>query len=56
LKKNLQNIEHNLEELKKLQSLLKDLLKQNGHSNQEEEAFKDLANAIEHYRDAYLEF
>ena len=56
MKKNLQNIEHNLEELKKLQSLLKDLLKQNGHSNQEEEAFKDLANAIEHYRDAYLEF
>ncbi len=56
MKKNLQNIEHNLEELKKLQSLLKELLEQNGHSNRQGEALTDLANAIAHYRDAYLEF
>ncbi len=55
MKKNLQNIEQDLEELHKLQSLIESLLKQNGHNGKSHEALKDLSNAIVHYREAYLE-
>ena len=56
MKKNLQNIERNLENLCKIQSLLEDLLIQNNHSDESKEILKDLANAVEHSREAYFEF
>ncbi len=55
MKKNLQYIEQNLEELHQLQSLLKEL-RQNGHDSVPAQALKDLSIAIERYREAYLEF
>lgn len=55
MKKNLQNIEQNLEELHSLQSLLNDL-KQNGDGSGATETLKELSLAIERYREAYLEF
>jgi PAS domain S-box-containing protein len=55
LKKNLQYIEQNLEELHQLQSLLKEL-KLNGHDSIAKETLSDLSAAIERYREAYLEF
>ncbi len=55
MKKNLQYIEQNLEELRQLQKLLKEL-KPNGHDPIAKETLKDLSIAIERYREAYLEF
>ncbi len=55
MKKNLQNIEQNLEELHTLQNLLKNL-KQNDFEPGTAETLKDLSIAIERYREAYLEF
>ncbi len=55
MKKNLQYIEQNLEELHQLQNLLKEL-KLNGHDSIAKETLSDLSSAIERYREAYLEF
>ena len=56
MKKNLQNIELDLENLSNVQSLLQDLLNQNNSSEKSKELLKNLANAVEYYKEAYLEF
>ncbi len=55
MKKNLQYIEQDLEELHKLQSLLKEL-KLNSLDPIAKDTLIDLSIAIERYREAYLEF
>jgi PAS domain S-box-containing protein len=56
LKKNLQNIEENLEEINKLQSLLKDFIEKKRLDDSSQIVLSDLLTAIERYREAYLEF
>ena len=53
MKKNLQYIEQNLDELHKLQDLLKGIKPDDPVA---EETLKDLSLAVERYREAYLEF
>ncbi len=55
MKKNLQYIEQNLEELHTLQSLLKEL-KQGDHGSAANDILNDLSAAVERYRESYLEF
>jgi PAS domain S-box-containing protein len=56
LKKNLQNIENNLEDLNKIQILLQKLINQDHKSENSSSIIKELSETIEYFREAFLEF
>ena len=56
MKKNLQNIDQDLEEFHIIRNLLQKLIGNNGHNINLQEILNDLSNSLEHYKQAYLEF